>query len=142
MKVLASGTLTGVTGAAWASGVSTPPIDLSISREYSQAGIWLSVEGDLGRTGGSIAVIWKASYSKGVTYTCPVVLSAITDVGQFLIKSGTSKTGFFGDGGYTRNLVIPFPFIRLQAVASKAGVTNHGTGTTNSCIIRWAVCQP
>ena len=135
MKILETGILSGVTGSALGSGVSTTPIDLSMGREYAQLGIWLSIEGDTGRTGGSVAVIAKGSYSKsGVTYTSETT-------GQYLVKSGTSVTGFFSDGSYLRHLTWPFPWLKLEGFASKAGVTNHGSSVTNSCVIRWCVCQ-
>ena len=148
MKVLSTGILTGVTGAVFASGVSSPPIDMSQSGRNTPAGIWVSIEGDTGRTGGSVAVFWKASYQKsGVSYGCldptnVTVYVKDTSNYQYVVKSGTSKTGFFGNGCYTRVFDIPFPWLRLQAVASKAGVTNHGSSVTNSCVIKYAVCSP
>lgn len=146
MKVLALGTITGVTGGTFASGVSSPPIDISAERRSAPVGIWCSIEGDLGRTGGSVAVFWKASPSRsGTSYACldptnvTVYVKDTTNY-QYVVKSGTSKTGFFENGCYTRVLECPFPWIRLQAVASKAGATNHGSATTNTCTVKYGVC--
>ena len=136
MKILESGILSNVTGAALGSGVSSAPIDLSLDRPSDYIGVWLSIEGDLGRTGGSVGVVAKGCYQKsGTTFTSDTT-------GQYLIKSGTSVSGFFGNGSKTKYFAFPFPWMRLEAFASKAGVTNHGSGTTNSCVCRYAVCVP
>ena len=148
MRVLATGTMTGVTGQAAIGdfcSVHTESIDLSMDKVSSMVGIWASVEGDLGRTGGSVTVIWEGCYTKsGVTYACLDDTNFTTYAQDmpsypFAVKGGTSKAGFHSNGSYRRTVEAPFPWMRLGAMASKAGVTNHGTGTTNSCIIRWAI---
>jgi len=141
MKVLATGTITGVTGAIFSAGVSSAPIDLSMERNYETVGVWASIQGDLGRTGGSIALYWAGSHQKsGSTFASPSEDSVTSLNGKYIVKSGTSISGHLANGSYVRNLTIPFPWLRLQAVASKAGVTNHGSGTTSDLTIKWAVC--
>jgi len=72
MKVLKTGQLgtviagSGVTGQTFGSGTSTPPIDLSAVGSNDRVGVWLSVEGDFGVAGCSVAAIWKGSYSRKV----------------------------------------------------------------------------
>ncbi len=132
MKILETGTLSSVTGAVIGSGVSSVPIDLSIGRSYSKLGIWLSIEGDLGRTGGSVAVVAKGCYSRsGATYAVETTE---------LVKSGTSVSGQSGNGSYWAMKDLVAPFMRLEAVVSKSGSTQHGSGTTNACKVRYAVC--
>jgi len=134
MRLLQTGTLSSVTGAVVGSGVSSPAIDLSMPRPDPSLGIWLSIEGDTGRTGGSVAVVAKGCYRKsGVTYAIE---------STELIKSGTSVSGESSNGSYLIMKDLVSPFMKLEAVASKAGVTNHGTGVTNACNVRYAVCAP
>ncbi len=132
MKTLSTGTLSSVTGAELVSGVSSPPIDIS-NRNNNNLSAWFSIEGDTGRTGGSIAVFWKGCYAKSAaTY-------AMSVTGQYFIKSGTSVTGEFVNGTYLKNIETSMPFIRIAAVASASGSTQHGTGTTNSTAVKYAI---
>ena len=118
MKILQSGSLSGVTGLAWGSGVSTPPIDISNERNIGSVDVWLQLTGDMGHSNSSASVIWKASYQKGGTY-----VSGST--GQYLVKSGTSKTGFLSNGSYLKSILTTMPFLRIEARVSKAGTTNN-----------------
>jgi len=132
MKVLAIGTLSSVTGASFGSGVSSSPIALFMERNLSDAYLWASIEGDTGRTGGSICIFWKGCYSKsGVTYASPN--------NEFLIKGGTSVAGAFGNGSYLVKFQPGMPFIRIEAIVSKSGSTQHGTGTTNTVNVKWGI---
>lgn len=134
MRVLSIGTLSTVTTAAYGSGVSTPPIDLSRIDWPNNLGIWLSLEGDLGRTGASVSVIARSSYSKaGVTWPIYSAKTGVTE--PYLIKSGTSKTGFEGNGAYLVSLPAIMPFLKLEAIAS------GGAGTTNNMKVMYAVCH-
>ena len=137
MMVLINGVLSSVTGGLFISGVSTPPIDLSKDKlDLSNACAWISVEGDLGRSGGSVAVFWLGCYAKGgVTF-------AMQNTGQYFVKSGTSVSGQFANGSYLKKFLPGMPFIRLGAVASKSGSTQHGSSTTNTCSVKWAVAIP
>ena len=130
MKILSTGTLSSVTGAVIGSGVSSAPIDLTIG-PILPLGIWISIQGDLGRTGGSVAVIAKGCYIK----------SGVTFAGEStnIVKSGTSKSGICSNGSYFVMKNIVASFMKLEAVASKAGVTNHGSSTTNTCSVKWAL---
>jgi len=142
MKILESGTLSGITGSAWGSGVSSPPINLTNEREYGNVGIWASVQGDAGRTGGSVAVICRGSYSKSsVTYAVSNIPSDQNEFGAYALKAGTSVSGFTGDGTALRRISFPFPWLRLEGIVAKSGSTQHGSSTTNSLTVKWAVCQ-
>lgn len=134
MHILNTGVLTGVTGAAIASGTSSAPIDISFRKEPT-FGCWLSVEGDTGRTGGSVAVYLMGNYSRsGGTWAIK------TATPMYLVKSGTSITGPASNGCYIRPVTqFHFPFIKVAAVASKSGSTQHGTGTTNALQVRYAI---
>jgi len=133
MKILETGTLSNVTGAVFGSGVSTAPIELSRDNLSPTLGFWFSIAGDTGRTGGSIAVVAKGCYQKGGT-TYAVESTE-------LVKSGTSVSGKSANGSYWVMKDIVAPWMRLEAVASKSGSTQHGTGTTYSCVVRYAICQ-
>ena len=135
MKVLATGTLSSVTGASFGSGVSTSPIDMHMSRNLSDTYLWASIEGDTGRSDTSLCVFWKGCYTKsGVTYASPN--------NEFLIKGGTSVAGAFGNGTYLVKFQPGMPFIKLEAIASTAGSTQHGTGVTNTANVKWAIGAP
>lgn len=131
--LIQTGTLSSVTGAAFGSGVSTSPIYLAgIDWNTSDCYLWASIEGDSGRTGGSVAVFWKGSYQKsGVTYAM--------ENNVFLIKSGTSVSGTLLNGSYLKKFSPVMPFIQIEAVLSKSGSTQHGSGTTNTQLVRWAL---
>jgi len=127
------GTLSGITGATPGSGVSSAIVNLiNAKRDISEAYFFASVEGDSGRTGGSVAVYWKGCYTRtGVTYAME------DDV--FLVKSGTSVSGPQSNGAYLKKFNPVMPFIKLEASVSKSGSTQHGTGTTNTFSVRWAL---
>lgn len=130
MKLLATGILSNVSGGYYYSGVSSPVIDAS-QRESNTLSAWLSIEGDLGRTGGSVAVFVKGAYQKsGVTYALPE--------NSFLVKGGSSISN--ENGCYLCNFTTDAPFIRLGATASGSGSTIHGSATTNNAQVRYAVC--
>jgi len=137
MRILKTGTLSGVTGATFTSAVSSATIaltkdDVNVDNAYA----WVSIEGDTGRTGGSVAVFWKGCYQRtGVTYAMPAT-------GQYFVKSGTSVTGQLANGTYMRQFVLGMPYFKVCAVASASGSTQHGTGTTNSIIVRYAIVVP
>ena len=132
MKVLSFGTLSDVTGGTLLSGVSSVPINCS-NRQNSNLGIWVSVEGDTGRTGGSVAVFTRCHYQKsGASY-------ALSATPAYIVQSGTSTSGDVSAGTYYREVLLSAPWMKVGAVASKAGVTNHGTGTTNTTSVKWAV---
>ena len=133
MKVNAIGTLSNVTGTSWGSGTSTPPIDLSRIVGSPEACIWLSVEGDLGRSATSISLMMKGSPSRaGSTYTAFLRENLSHVTGSMLVKSGTSKTGQFGDGSYLKRFTPSMPFGKLEAI-------HDGAGTTNNLSIKYAI---
>lgn len=141
MKILKTGTLSGITTAAFGSGVSTPPIDISnLGGVQRTVGCWLSIEGDLGRTGSSLSVCWKGAPQKGgVTYTSFLRRDLSSVTGNMLVNSGTSKTGVLSDGSYLKSFTPIMPFIKLEAFASKeAG--GYGAGVTNNISVRYAIC--
>lgn len=126
MKILETGTLSNVTLAAYGSGVSTPPIDLTAINHPNNIAISLSLEGDLGRTGSSVSVIARHCHSRaGVTW--PVFAGVLTSgvTKALLVNSGTSKTGFLGDGSYIVSMPALMPWLRLEAISGGAGVTNN-----------------
>ncbi len=134
MRVLELGTLSSVSGAILSSTVSSVPIALTRDDlNSSNAFMWLSIEGDTGRTGGSVAVFWKGCYAKsGATYAMPTT-------GQYFVKSGTSISGQLSDGSYLKAFDVGMPFVRVCAVASKAGSTMQGTSATNTTSVKWVL---
>jgi hypothetical protein len=140
MRVLATGVLgqavagSGATGLTFGSGTSTPPINLTNIGPADRVGIWLSMEGELGTSGGSLAAIWKGCYQKsGVTYTAFLRGDQSGLTGNYLIKKARTTGGFFADGTYLKVIQPCMPWIRLETVVKRASVTNQ-------CILRWAVC--
>ena len=132
MQILKSGTITGVTGAIFSSGVSTAIIDINgRNRGDGKLQVLAKISGDLGRTGGSVALFWKTGVSRAGEYMAPE--------NPYILKSGTSKGGFFSNGSYVTTITCYSDIMRLQAVASKAGSTQHGSATTNSCIVDWSI---
>lgn len=132
MKVFETGSLASVTGAVFGSGVSSPPIAIgSILNRISDAYAWIRITGDFGRTGGSVTVFWKGAYEKDGTYT------KVED--EWLVKSGTSVSGDIGNGSYLVKFQPGMPFVKLEAVCSKSGSTQHGSGTTNTSGVSWAI---
>ena len=132
MKVLKTGTLgsavsgSGVTGVSFGNGTATPPIDLSAMGSQNRVGVWLSLEGSLGNSGGSLSAIWKGSPSRsGDTYTAFLR-------GDYLVKDARTTGGFFANGSYLKVLEPCMPWIKLEAIVSRAG-------TTNAAILRWGV---
>lgn len=133
MKIQSTGTLSGITGAVWGSGVSSTPIALNMRRDMTDLYAWISIEGDLGRTGGSVCVFIKGCYSKGgVTYA--------SENNVFLVKSGTSVSGPHSNGSYLAKFQCVMPYIKIEALASKSGSTQHGSGTTTNCSVKYAIC--
>ena len=140
MKVLKTGQLgtviagSGVTGQTFGSGTSTPPIDLSAVGSNDRVGVWLSVEGDFGVSGASVAAIWKGSYSRsGATYTAFLRGNQSGSTGNYLIKSAKTTGGFFANGSYMKVIEPCMPWIKIEAIQKRAGTTNAG-------IIKYAVC--
>ncbi|MBW8001756.1 MAG: hypothetical protein FVQ80_07000 [Planctomycetes bacterium] len=132
MKVLSFGTLSDVTGGALVSGVSTSPINIS-NRQTPNLGIWVSVEGDTGRTGGSVAVFTRYHYQKsGSSY-------ALSATPAFIVKSGTSISGDVSTGMYYREVISSAPWMKVAAVSSKSGSTQHGSGVSTTLAVKWAV---
>lgn len=133
MRVLQSGTLSDVTGGALISAVSSTPIVISQDNlKLENAMMWLSVEGDTGRTGGSVAVFWKGHYERtGASYT--------TLADPEILKSGTSIGGGVSSGTYLRAFTLAMPCVRVCAMASGAGSTQHGTSATNTTSVKWAL---
>jgi hypothetical protein len=140
MKILSIGQLgtaiagSGVTGLTFGSGTSTPPIDLTGISSADRIGVWLSVEGDFGKSGCSVAVIWKGSYNRsGATYTAFLRGDQSGVTGNYLIKSSRTTGGFFANGSFLKVIRPCMPWIRLEAIQKRAGTTNAG-------IIKYAVC--
>ena len=139
MKVLKTGQLgtavagSGVTGLTFGSGTSTPPIDLTNIGSSERIGIWLSVEGDFGVSGASVAAIWKGSYTRsGATYTAFLRGDQSGSTGNYLIKAAKTTGGFFANGSYMKTIQPCMPWIKIEAIQKRAGTTNAG-------IIKWAV---
>lgn len=140
MKILKIGQLgqaiagSGVTGLTFGSGTSTPPIDLTNLTPADRLGIWLSIEGDFGKSGCSVAAIWKGSYCRsGATYAAFLRGDQSGITGNYLIKSARTTGGFFSNGSYIKVIKPCMPWIKLEAIQKRAGTTNAG-------IIKWAIC--
>ena len=133
MRILEQGTLAGVTGGTILSAVSSSPIAIHQDNLLlNNAMLWASVEGDTGRTGGSVAVFWKGSPERAGT-------SYATTANPEILKSGTSIGGGTSNGIYLRTFTPGMPFIRLGALVSAAGSTQHGSAATNTTSVKWAV---
>ena len=140
MKVLMTGQLgeaisgSGVTGNAWGSGTSTPPVDLTNIGPGSKVGIWLSLQGDFGYTSTSLAMIWRGSYSKsGTTYSAFLRGNTSGLTGNYLVKAARTTGGFFSDGSYLKVIEPCMPWIKLEAARNVSSTTTAG-------IVKWAVC--
>jgi len=133
MRVLETGTLSSVTGGIISSAVSSAAISISQDNLITDtAMLWLSIEGDTGRTGGSVCVFWKGHYERtGTSYA--------TLADPYLLKSGTSVGGNVANGTYLRTITPGMPYIRIGALASKSGSTQHGTSATNTTSVKWAL---
>ena len=133
MRVMQTGTLSGITGGTLLSAVSSPPIALSQDNlRTDNAMMWMSVEGDTGRTGGSVGVFWKGHFSRSGA-------SFATIASPFIIRGGTSISGGTSNGLYLRALSPGVPFIRIAALATGAGSTQHGTSATSAISVKWAL---
>lgn len=142
MQILNSGFLSSVTGAEWTNGVSTVPIDISKrNRSDGSLTIWSRVTGDTGRTGGSVALFWKAGTSKQHSYygVSNVGTDTTHAYSPWLIKNGTTVSGVLNDGVYLKNIICHAPWLRLQATASGAGSTQHGTAATNTVGVAYCI---
>jgi len=117
-----TGSISQVTGKLWASAVSGGIIDLSqtMNRGFKDGQLWCRITGDLGVTGSSMALRWDGCYTKsGASYSYRTGTSP-----EYIVKSGTSKTGPNSDGVYLKQVELLSPFIRLRAIADKADTTN------------------
>ena len=140
MKIISTGQLgtavsgSGVTGKAFNSGTSTPPIDLSGIGSNDRVGVWLSVEGDFGISGASIDMIWKGSYAKsGATYTAFLRGDQSGLTGNYVVKNARTTGGFFANGSYMKVIQPCMPWMRLEAIRKISSTTTAG-------VVKWAVC--
>ena len=133
MRILQQGVLSNVTGGTILSTVSSSSIAIHQDNLLlNNAMLWASIEGDTGRTGGSVAVFWKGHYERAGT-------SYATLANPEILKSGTSTGGGASNGTYLRAFTPGMPFIRLGALVSAAGSTQHGSAATSSTLIKWAL---
>ena len=133
MRILETGTLAGATGGALVDAICSEPIAISSDDlRLDNAMLWASIEGDTGRTGGSVTVFWKGHYERAGT-------SYATLANPEILKSGTSTGGGMSNGTYLRTFTPGMPFIQVGATVSKAGSTMQGSSTTNTTQIKWAL---
>lgn len=134
MQLIKTGQLSGVTGLNFTSGVSTPPIFVGQDGRQPYLGFALTVYGDPGWTGGSVAVVVKASASKGGSYHEAKAIPTGLRTGlytRYILKSGTSTSSIFGTGHTYTTMHMVAPWIRLHAIAFKSATTKT-TGVTYS----------